>query len=165
MLLESEHSQDPLNRAQEYINQNDEIAAAIYVRRGLEQLYKRIIDKTKMRIPFSEKPWNVKMDSYRRYIINEIYELWDDNKGFVDPNEQTFQQLFTSQRILHLTVHDSQFLDNPMTLGDVRNALTLVQQLQDRFTCDCGRFFHSVRLDQNGNQPQCRSGNCNNLIL
>jgi len=164
MLLESERDQDPLNRAQEYINQLDEIAAAIYVRRGLEQLYKRIIGKTNMRVPFSDKPWTVKMDSYRYYIMREIEELWSDNKGFIDPQEQTFQQLFTSQRILNLTVHDSQFLDNPMTLGDVNNAFSLVQQLQGRFTCNCGRFFHTVRLDQNGNPPQCRSGNCNNLL-
>lgn len=164
MLLESENDQNPLTRAQQYINQHDEIAAAIYVRRGLEQLYKKIIDKTNMKIPFSDKPWNIAMDSYRRYIIEEIEELWTDGKGFIDPNTQLFQQLFTSQRILNLTVHDSQFLDNPMTLGDVTNALALVQQLETRFSCSCGRFFHSVRLTQNGNSPQCRNGNCNNLL-
>jgi recombinational DNA repair ATPase RecF len=164
MLLESEHDQDPLTRAQEYINQHDEIAAAIYVRRGLEQLYKRIIDKTKMRIPFTEKPWNVSMESYRRYIIEDIEELWDDNKGFIDPNGQPFQQLFTSQRILNLTVHDSQFLDNPMTLGDVSNAHLLVEHLRARFTCACGQIFHTVRKDLNGNNPQCRNSVCHNLL-
>jgi hypothetical protein len=165
MLLESEHDLNPLIRSQQYINQHDEIAAAIYVRRGLEQLYKKIIDKTNIRIPYSDKPWNVKMDVYRRYIIDEIEELWKDGKGFINPNDQTFQQIFTSQRILNLTVHDSQFLDNPMTLGDVSNALALVQQLQMRFTCSCGSFYHSVRLDNNGKPPQCRNGLCNNLLI
>lgn len=164
MELESEQDQNPLNRAQEYIDQNDEIAAAIYVRRGLEEIYKRIIEKTNIRIPFSNKPWNVQLDAYRRYIIEAIEELWNDGKGFIDPNDQAFSQLFTSQRILNLTVHDSQFLDNPMTLGDVTTALTLVRQLESRFTCPCGKFYHSVRLDRNGNPPHCKNGQCTNIL-
>ena len=64
------------------------------------------------------------MEKYREYILTEINELWNDNKGFIDPNDPLFQQLFTSQRILNLTIHDSQFLDNPMSLGDVQAAMT-----------------------------------------
>lgn len=164
MVLESERSLEPLNRAQSYIDQNDEIAAGIYVRRGLEQLYKTIISKTEMRVPYSDKPWNVAMEKYREYILEEITELWADNKGFIDPNDPLFQQLFTSQRILNLTVHDSQFLDNPMTLGDVQATMALVQQLKNRFSCqNCTKFYHTVRKS-GANNPVCKGQGCNTLL-
>jgi recombinational DNA repair ATPase RecF len=164
MVLEAEHDLEPLNRARYYFSQNDEIAAGIYVRKGLEQIYKTIIVKTNMRIPYTDKPWNVGMEKYREYILDEVTELWVDRKGFIDPNDPLFLQLFTSQRILNLTVHDSQFLDNPMTLGDVQAAMTLVQQLKDRFTCQsCGKYYHTVRKSGTNN-PQCKRQGCNNLL-
>ena len=125
MLIEFEHALDPLQKAREYISLNDEIAAGIYVRRALEQIYKTIIDKSGIRVPFSNKPWNIGMDDYRRYILDEVNELWNDNKGFIDPNEPLFQILFTTQRILNLTVHDSHFLDTPMTLGEVKKCFII----------------------------------------
>lgn len=163
MVIESETESDPLNRAQYYININDEIAAGIYVRRSLEQIYKLIIQKANIKIPFSEKPWKIGMENYRDYILNEVTELWNDNKGFIDPNDPMFHQLFKSQRILNMTVHDSQFLENPMTLGDVQNALSLVQQLQSRFTCTCGEPYHTIRKNGTSN-PKCKKQNCTNLL-
>jgi hypothetical protein len=104
------------------------------------------------------------MDDYRRYILDEVNELWNDNKGFIDPNEPLFQILFTTQRILNLTVHDSHFLDTPMTLGEVKNALSLVEQVRDRFKCpSCQKYFHTLKKD-NGNNPVCKGGGCNTTL-
>lgn len=165
MLLESENDAEPLSKAQYYINTNDEIASAIYARRGLEQLYKSIIGNAQIKVPFSEKPWKIELNHYRLYVLNEIKELWLDGKGFIDPTATLFQQLFMSQRILNLTVHDSEFLDNPMTLGDVQSAISLIRQLDARFRCtSCGKPYHTVKKEQ-GTNPRCRKGNCNNLLV
>lgn len=164
MLLESENDAEPLSRAEYYVYNNDEIAAAIYARRALEQLYKKIIGKAQIKVTFSEKPWKIELNDYRLYILSEIRELWSDQKGFIDPNDALFQQLFMSQRILNLTVHDSEFLENPMTLGDVQSAIGLIQQLEIRFKCStCGKFYHTIKKEQ-GNNPRCRAGNCNNIL-
>ncbi len=166
MLLESEKDSDPLQKARYYIGENDEIAAGIYIRRALEQIYKSILGKTSTRTPFSDKPWSVGMEKYREYIVDEINELWSDGKGFVDPNTPLFQQIFTSQRILNFTVHDSQFLENPMTMGDVQSALVLVEQLKDRFRCPtCHTVYHTLRKTTSGNNPNCRGRNCSTVLL
>jgi recombinational DNA repair ATPase RecF len=165
MVLESEKEIEPLVKAQQYIINNDEIAAGIYVRRALEQLYKTILFKASIRVQYSDKPWMVSLEDYRKFIFDEISELWIGNYGFIDPNEALFQSLFTSQRILNLTVHDSQFLDNPMTLGDVQAALNLVQQLKTRFTCQsCGKYYHTVRKS-GVNNPVCNGRTCNNQLV
>lgn len=164
MLLEAESDAEPLSRAEYYANNNDEIAAAIYARRALEQLYKKIISKTQIKVAFSEKPWKIELNEYRLYILGEIRELWSEQKGFIDPNDGLLQQLFMSQRILNLTVHDSQFLENPMTLGDVQSAIDLIRQLDARFKCtNCGKPYHTIKKEQ-GNNPKCRAGNCNSLL-
>ncbi len=164
MILESEKDLEPLQRAKNYIAANDEIAAGIYVRRALEQIYKDIIGKANIRIPYSDKPWMVGMEKYREYILYEVKELWTDGKGFIDANDTIFQQLFTTQRILNLTVHDSYFLDNPTTLGEVQTALVLVEQVRDRFTCpNCKKLFHTLR--KNGaNNPVCKGQGCNTVL-
>lgn len=165
MLLESEKDSDPLQKARYYIGENDEIAAGIYIRRALEQIYKSILGKTSTRTPFSDKPWSVGMEKYREYIVDEINELWSDGKGFVDPNTPLFQQIFTSQRILNFTVHDSQFLENPMTMGDVQSALALVVQLKDRFRCPtCNTVYHTLRKTNSGSNPNCKGRNCTAVL-
>jgi recombinational DNA repair ATPase RecF len=164
MLLESENDAEPLSRAEYYANNNDEIAAAIYARRALEHLYKKIITKAQIKVVFSEKPWKIELNDYRQYILGEIRELWTDQKGFIDPNDGLFQQLFMSQRILNLTVHDSEFLESPMTLGDVQSAIGLIRQLDARFKCpNCGKPYHTIKKER-GNNPTCKTGNCNNLL-
>jgi len=160
MLIEPEVLQDPLNRAEYYINQHsDEIAAAVYARRGLEKLYKRIIEKTKIKIPYTEKPWKKGPDDYRKYILEEIEDLWNAGIGFIDPAEPNLRNLFTSQRILNFCLHDSNFLENPMTLGDVQNALTEVRSLETRFKCQCGAWYTTLKKKPNGDHPKCRACN------
>ena len=165
MVVEAEELQDPLNRAEYYINQHsDEIAAAVYARRGLEKLYKRIIEKTRIKIPYTEKPWLVGPDDYRKYILEEIEELWNTGTGFIDPTDANLKNLFTSQRILNLCLHDSSFLENPMTLGDVQNALTEVRSLETRFKCQCGAWYTTLKNDSGGNPPDCSARGCDRQL-
>ena len=161
MLIEPEGMQDPLARADYYLQQGDEIAAAVYTRRGLEQKYKMVIERTGMRIPYTEKPWKLGPNDFRQYIFQELNELWTKGIGFMDPTDPNLSNLFTSQRILNFCVHDSSFLDNPMTVGDVQNALTEVRNLESRFKCQCGTWYHTLQKDSRGNPPRCKAkGGC-----
>ena len=166
MLVESENEGEPFKRAEAYIKEGDEIAAAVYTRLGLERLYKKIIEETGMRIPFTEKPWNVGPDKYRKYILDELDELWSTGKGFIDPNNVNLRSLLTSQRILNFCVHDSIFLDNPMTIGDVQNAIFDIRKLEKYFNCQCGKWYHSVRKDpKTSNPPICRKHGCGKSLV
>jgi hypothetical protein len=161
MLIESEKVQEPLNRAEYYLNEHsDEIAAAVYARRGLESLYKRIIDKTQTKIPFTERPWNTSINDYRIYLLDEINDLWKTGRGFIDPSEPNFEELFLSQRILNFCLHDSSFLDNPMTSGDVKSAIEEIRNLEKRFKCSCSAWYTTLRRDADGNIPLCSAKGC-----
>ena len=163
MILEPDLVSDPFQRAQYYIGQHDEIAAAIYTRRALEQVYKQIIKSARIKILMEDHPGQTKMDEYRKYILSEINDLWQAGTGFIDPNDPILINLFTSQRILNMTVHDSHFLDNPMTLGDVGQAFAMVQQVKDRFTCvGCQKYYYTLR-NIGGKNPRCKDG-CNTIL-
>jgi hypothetical protein len=157
MLLEP--CSNPFQRAREYLDRNDEIAAAIYARRELERLYKYIIKTARIRIEYKPQPWRYDLNDYRESIIEEINELWAARTGFIDPISADFTRLFTSQRILNLTIHDSQFLENPMTLADVKAALDMIDDLNKMFSCrKCGKVFHTVRKSK-GTIPTCKGCN------
>lgn len=148
---------DARTRAQSYLDAGDEIAAAVYARRALEDLYKKVVEKTGVRVRYKSKPWRYSIDDYRQYIQQEIEGLHAVSEGFIDPKQPDFTRLFTAQRILNLTVHDSVFLDAPMTLPDVQTALDMIDDLKEMFSCQhCGRWLSTLRLDKQGNVPRCR---------
>jgi recombinational DNA repair ATPase RecF len=164
MIIESDQASDPFQRAQYYIDQNDEIAAGIYTRRALEYVYKRIIKNARIKILMEDHPWRTSIDDYRKYILDEINELWQSGIGFINPNDPILINLFTSQRILNLTIHDSHFLEIPMTLGDVVQALAMVHQISDRFMCtNCKRCYHTLRKTAGAN-PHCKGTGCNSIL-
>lgn len=154
--LSLEPCKEPLKCAREYLQYGDEVAAAVYARRALEQTYRKVLEKCRVRVMYDPAPWNTTLNTYRKWISSEVEDLWEHKEGYINPGSLDFRKLFTSQRILNLTVHDSQFLDNPMTLGDVQAALDMVQELQLMFKCrSCGRsWLPTLRLVKGG-VPEC----------
>ena len=148
---------DPLDRAQEYADHGDAIAAAIYARRALEQLYRRIVSRLRIRVEYKDKPWLYDLEDFRTCIQEEIETLWANGEGFIDPTTTRFQRLFRAQRTFNLAVHISVFLENPMTLGDVRSAIDAIRELRDLLSCPhCGSMMHAIRRDRSGNIPACK---------
>ncbi|MGI6377386.1 MAG: hypothetical protein ACOX3S_15545 [Anaerolineae bacterium] len=149
---------DPFQISQRYLASGDEIAGAVYARRALETVLKSIVDKCNIRVQYRDKPWRTNIEDYRTWIVNELTELWVHNEGILDPADPAISAVLTSQQILNLTVHDSEFLDNPMTAADVKAALKIVTDLQALFTCRvCGKQrFHTVKRGKNGQIPNCR---------
>lgn len=148
--------EDPRKQAEKYLNEGDEIAAAIYLRKSLEELYKEIISSCKIKVRYNPKPWTYKMPDYHRFIKNEIEYLHDSGEGFIDPEDEEFARLFTTRRILNLTVHDSDFLEDDMTLHDVQESLRAIEDLDKMFSCEhCGARLTKLKLKNNGETPQC----------
>lgn len=152
---------DPLSKAKQHLDQQDEIAAAIYARRALEQLYKKIVGDTGIRVGYKSDSRKYDLGDFRSYILQEIRGLWDTGEGFINPADINFDRPMTAQQILNLTVHDSDFLDSPMQLEDVEGAIKMIDQLRQRFSCSaCGTFYHTVKKDRQGNPPRCRKSDC-----
>jgi len=150
---------DPLDRAREHIDQGDAIAAAIYARRALEQLYRKIVSKLHIRVEYKDKPWRYDLEDFRTCIQEEIEVVWENGDGFIDPTTTQFQRLFRAQRIFNLAVHTSVFLENPMALGDVRSAIDAIRGLRDILSCphcNCNCMMHTIRRNSRGNIPLCR---------
>ena len=150
---------DARTRAQVYLDAGDEVAAAVYARRALEDLYRKVVDKTGVWVRYKSKPWQYSIEDYRQYILHEVEQLHASGRGFIDPQDADFTRLFTAQRILNFTVHDSEFLETPMTLQDVQAALDMVDGLRTMFSCrHCKAWLSTLELSAQGNMPQC--GGC-----
>lgn len=160
-----------LERAQSHLDRGDDLAAAVYARHALERLYREIVDAAKVLMPYTSKPWHISLGAYENHITSTIKDLWANEitvmgntlrEGIIDPNRIRIDELNRALRLLHMTVHDSDFLDNPPSAGEIRTALDAISQLQDKFTCpNCRansiyRYFHSLARDPQGNPPKCK---------
>jgi recombinational DNA repair ATPase RecF len=141
-----------LNVAKDYLNRGDEMAAAIYARHALEQIFKSIAEGAKLSLPYSSKPWSVKLNAFQIALMKEVKRLWSlevqknghlFHRGVIDPQRFQDKKLTTSLRILNLTVHESDFLDNPPSAGDIQSALDAIEELRNMFTCPICRQHRS----------------------
>jgi hypothetical protein len=153
--------EDSRKQAQKYLNEGDEIAAAIYLRRALEELYKDIISSCRIGVRYNPKPWSYKMHDYYHYIKNEIDDLHGMGKGFIDPSSKKFVQLFSARRILNLTVHFSDFLESDITFHDLRATLKAIEDLDEIFSCEhCEARLTTLKRTNNGRIPKCSNKEC-----
>lgn len=170
------HDLDLLQRANGHLQGGDELAAAIYGRHALEGVYKSIVDKAGVLMPYNPKPWHTKLETFQRRITAEVKQLWSEQmmrgtatipRGLINPDTIRLDELNRALRVLHLTVHDSDFLDNPPSQPEIRTAIDAVVQLRDLFTCPNCRaqtpafyqYFHTLAKDNQGNPPRCK--HCN----
>ena len=122
-------------------------------------------------MPYNPKPWKTSLDVYQRQITQEIQALWAQELvvagrqyrlGLINPDRIRIDQLNRSLRLLHLTVHDSDFLDNPPSHSEIDTAIQAVLTLKNTFTCPHCRannktvFFHKLQRDPQGNPPKCK---------
>ncbi len=135
---------DLLDMAAKYLAAGDEMASAIYARHALEQVYKFIVETASLSITYSSKPWKLNLNSFQLAILKEVKRLWSIKvqrgtetlpRGLINPQKFRDKKLTMSLRILHLTVHDSDFMENPPSTGDIRAALDAIKELRDMFTC------------------------------
>jgi hypothetical protein len=172
MRLEPYKDIDYIAVAHDHLSNGDHLAAAIYGRHGVELLYRSIVEAAGMRMPYNAKPWTTKLDTYFRAITDEVESAWDQSiakgnqtlkVGIIDPGRIHVSHLSQGIRILHSTVHDSDFLDNPPSAGDIQNALMAISTLRDMFTCpNCKtqnsafNYFGCIKRDPQGNPPKCK---------
>lgn len=162
---------DLLKRAKEHLSNGDDVAAAVYGRHFLETVYRNIVESANILMPYNSKPWTTKMDVYQKQITHYLLELWTESitvssreyrRGIIDPSRIRIEQLNRSLRLLHFTVHDSDFLENPPSLLEIDTAIQAIESLRDCFTCPSCRnqnfikYFHRLNRDNQGNPPKCK---------
>lgn len=162
---------DLFARAKGHLTNGDDLAAAVYGRHALEYVYRNIVESANILMPYNAKPWSTKLTTYQKQITSHIETLWSEDlkvgsrqikRGLINPNCIRNSQLNRSLRLLHLTVHDSDFLENPPAQQEIDTALQSVSALRDKFTCPTCRaknkilFYPSLHRDAQGNPPICK---------
>lgn len=163
--------EDLFKRAEAHLKSNDFLAAAIYGRHALEFILKSIAQKVSLRLRYNPKPWTYKIEDYIDALLEELNKDWKQEitlkgtkypQGIIDPVVIDSPKLRQAVRILNLTVHDSDFLENPPSPADIKTAINVMLEIRDKFTCPNCRaneryeFLESFLKDkQQGKPPIC----------
>lgn len=165
-------NKDLFMHAKLHLMNGDDIAAAVYARHALENIYRNIVENANILMPYNSKPWTTKLEVYQKQITLHIQEQWNGpqisvgsrqyHRGIINPERVNIEQLNRSLRLLHFTIHDSDFLENPPSLLEIDTAIQAVETLRNSFTCSTCRansniqFFHQLHRDKQGNPPKCK---------